>query len=63
VGAVVSTLPALCSQLPGVLAGRWLLSGYSRTEQTVWMLLAGLLCLWRPAAGAGEHILALCSVI
>jgi predicted acyltransferase len=43
---LVSTLPALCSQLLGVLAGRWLLSGYSRMEQTVWMLLAGLLCLW-----------------
>jgi predicted acyltransferase len=43
---LVSTLPALCSQLFGVLAGRWLLSRFSRTEQTVWMLLAGLLLLW-----------------
>jgi predicted acyltransferase len=43
---LVSTLPALCSQLFGVLAGRWLGSGVARTEQTVWMLLAGLLCLW-----------------
>jgi predicted acyltransferase len=43
---LVSTLPALCSQLFGVLAGRWLLSRYSRTEQTVWMLLAGLLFVW-----------------
>jgi predicted acyltransferase len=43
---LVSTLPALCSQLFGVLAGRWLLSKASRTEQTVWMLLAGLLFLW-----------------
>jgi predicted acyltransferase len=42
---LVSTLPALCSQLFGVLAGRWLASGVNRTEQTVWMLLAGLLCL------------------
>jgi predicted acyltransferase len=42
---LVSTLPALCSQLLGVLAGRWLLSSYSRTEQTVWLLLAGLLLL------------------
>jgi predicted acyltransferase len=42
---LVSTLPALCSQLVGVLAGRWLLSPANRTEQTVWMLLAGLLLL------------------
>jgi predicted acyltransferase len=41
-----STLPALCSQLFGVLAGRFLLSGLSRTEQTVWLLLAGLLFVW-----------------
>lgn len=39
---LVSTLPALCSQLLGVLAGRFLLSKLSRIEQTVWMLLAGL---------------------
>jgi predicted acyltransferase len=43
---LVSTLPALCSQLFGVLGGRWLASSVNRTEQTVWMLLAGLLCLW-----------------
>jgi predicted acyltransferase len=42
---LVSTLPALCSQLIGVLAGRWLLSPAPRAEQTVWMLLAGLLLL------------------
>lgn len=43
---LLSTIPALCSQLLGVLAGRWLLSPHSRTEQTVWMLLAGLALLW-----------------
>lgn len=43
---LVSTLPAICSQLFGVLAGRWLLVKLPRTEQTVWMLLAGLLFLW-----------------
>jgi predicted acyltransferase len=43
---LVSTLPALCSQLFGVLAGRWLLADVPRTEQTVWMLLSGLLFLW-----------------
>lgn len=44
---LVSTLPALCSQLFGVLTGRWLATGVNRTEQTVWMLLSGLvfLCL------------------
>lgn len=41
-----STLPALCSQLFGVLAGRFLLTRLDRTEQIVWMLLAGLLCVW-----------------
>lgn len=41
----VSTLPALGSQLIGVLAGRWLLSSAPRTEQTVWMLLIGMLLL------------------
>ena len=43
---VLSTIPAIASQLFGVLAGRWLLSRFSRIEQTVWMLLAGLLLLW-----------------
>jgi predicted acyltransferase len=43
---LVSTLPALCSQLFGVLAGRWLMTSVPRTEQTVWMLIIGLLCLW-----------------
>ena len=42
---LVSTIPALCSQLFGVLLGRWLLSGVAQAEKTVWMLLAGLLCL------------------
>ena len=43
---LVSTLPALCSQLFGVLAGRWLLSKTPAAGKTVWMMLAGLLCLW-----------------
>jgi predicted acyltransferase len=43
---LVSTLPAIASQLLGVLAGRYLLSGHDRTQQTVWLLLAGLLLLW-----------------
>ncbi len=43
---LISTLPALCTQLFGVLAGRWLLSKTSAAEKTVWMMIAGLLCLW-----------------
>ena len=43
---LLSTLPALCNQLFGVLAGRVLASRLERSEQTVWMLLAGLACCW-----------------
>ncbi|MES2898388.1 MAG: heparan-alpha-glucosaminide N-acetyltransferase domain-containing protein [Pseudomonadota bacterium] len=43
---VLSTIPALCSQLLGVLAGRWMLSGFEPGVKTVWLLLAGLLLLW-----------------
>jgi predicted acyltransferase len=43
---LLSTIPAVCSQLIGVLAGRWLLGARPRSEQTVWMLMAGLLLLW-----------------
>lgn len=42
---LVSTLPAVCSLLFGVLAGRLLLSTLPRTEQVVWLMLAGLACL------------------
>ena len=42
---LLSTVPALCSVLIGVLAGRSLLSPSPRAEQTVWLLLAGLLLL------------------
>jgi len=42
---LVSTIPALCSQLFGVLAGRWLRSGLSRGAQALGLLLAGLACL------------------
>jgi predicted acyltransferase len=41
-----STIPAVASQLMGVLAGRFLLSGQAKTEQTVWLLLAGLALVW-----------------
>jgi predicted acyltransferase len=46
-----TTILALCSQLFGVLAGRFLLSKMSRIEQTVWLLLAGLLLLWLGVIG------------
>ncbi|RZA31283.1 MAG: DUF5009 domain-containing protein [Lysobacteraceae bacterium] len=42
---LVSTIPALCSQLFGVLAGRVLALNLPRTEQTIWMLFAGLIFL------------------
>lgn len=42
---LLSTLPALASQLFGVLTGRLLATRVPRTEQTVWLLLAGLVCL------------------
>ena len=41
-----STLPAVCTQLIGVLCGRWLLTGWSRAEHTAAMAMAGLLLLW-----------------
>ena len=50
---LVSTLPALCSLLFGVLCGRYLdhnaghaTENVAKTEKTVWMLLAGLGFLW-----------------
>ena len=43
---LVSTLPALCSLLFGVLAGRWLQTHHEAAEKTAWMMTAGLLCLW-----------------
>ncbi|MFD2365037.1 acyltransferase family protein [Pseudoduganella sp. GCM10020061] len=38
---LVSTLPAVCSMLAGVLTGRWLATGKPRQVQTLWMLAAG----------------------
>jgi predicted acyltransferase len=42
---LVSTLPAVCSLLFGVLAGRGLLSAAGKAEKTVWMMIAGLAAL------------------
>ena len=37
-----TTIPAICSQLFGVLAGRWLLTRNDRSEKTAWLFVAGL---------------------
>ena len=42
---LVSTLPALCSQLFGVLAGRWLASGVDRGRQVAGLIVAGVACV------------------
>jgi predicted acyltransferase len=42
---LVSTLPALCSQLFGVLAGRWLASGVNRGRQVAGLIAAGIVCI------------------
>jgi len=43
---LLSTIPAVASQLAGVLVGHWLASQRTATEKTVWMLVAGLGLLW-----------------
>ncbi len=43
---LVSTLPALCNLLLGCLAGRWIDQALPQPEKTVWLLVAGLACLW-----------------
>lgn len=45
---LLSTIPALCSQLFGVLTGHWLLINFgnmSKQTKAGWMLIAGLVCL------------------
>jgi predicted acyltransferase len=41
-----TTISALTSMLFGVLLGHWLAANVSKSEKTVWMMLAGLACLW-----------------
>lgn len=44
---LLSTLPAVASQIAGLLAGRWLaLRGRDPAEKATWFMVAGLLCLW-----------------
>lgn len=45
---LVSTIPAVCSMLFGVLAGRWLSAGRAPAITTLWLVGAGI-----AAAGAG----------
>ncbi|HTD04677.1 acyltransferase family protein [Undibacterium sp.] len=42
---LVSTIPAVCSLLFGVLTGHLLASRATRLQKTAWMVLAGLACL------------------
>lgn len=43
---LISTIPAICSQLFGVLTGRWLAQERPSVEKTVWMFVAGLTLLF-----------------
>ncbi len=43
---LLSTLPAVASQLAGVLAGHWLKTSRDAGEKTIWLMLCGLACLW-----------------
>jgi predicted acyltransferase len=43
---LLSTLPAVASQLAGVLVGHWLAHRRDPIEKTVWLMVAGLALLW-----------------
>jgi len=43
---LLSTLPAVASQLAGVLAGHWLAARREPAEKATWLLMAGLALLW-----------------
>ncbi|MBL8334405.1 MAG: DUF5009 domain-containing protein [Rubrivivax sp.] len=43
---LLSTVPAVATQLLGVLAGQWLLARRDAADKTVWFMLAGLAALW-----------------
>ncbi|MDN3919458.1 acyltransferase family protein [Roseateles violae] len=43
---LLSTLPAVASQLTGVLVGHWLASKRQPIEKAMWLMVAGLACLW-----------------
>jgi len=43
---LLSTVPAVASQLAGVLAGHWLAAKREPAEKATWLLVAGLVLLW-----------------
>lgn len=43
---LLSTMPAVASQITGLLAGHWLATQRTNLEKCVWLFIAGLLCLW-----------------
>lgn len=43
---LLSTVPAVATQLFGVLAGQWLLSRREPGEKAMWFMVSGLACLW-----------------
>jgi len=43
---LLSTVPAVASQLSGVLVGHWLASKHQPIEKAMWLMVAGLACLW-----------------
>ncbi len=43
---LLTTLPALASQVAGLLAGHWLATTRSAAERTVGFFIGGLVCLW-----------------
>jgi predicted acyltransferase len=43
---IFTTLSAMCTLLFGALLGRWVLTDRSSAEKSIWMMIAGLLCLW-----------------
>ena len=43
---LLSTVPAVASQLAGVLVGHWLSGKRLPSEKAMWLLVSGLACLW-----------------
>jgi len=43
---LLTTLPAVASQIAGLLVGHWLVTQRSNIEKLMWLMLGGLVCLW-----------------
>ncbi len=43
---LLTTLPAVASQIAGLLIGHWLATQRSNAEKLIWLMLGGLACLW-----------------